>query len=92
LKSLREEKAVVLLPVDEAAAVEIVNSEAVVTVSSEAVVLEVLAEETVNSEVAESASPEVVAPEVLVEIANLEVAEIVGLQHQMILQKNEDSI
>jgi len=92
LKFLQEERAEVLLLEDEVVEEEIANSEAVVTVNSEAVVQEIPAEETGNSEVAENASPEVVDPEVLVEIANLEAAEIASPQHQMILQKNEDRI
>jgi hypothetical protein len=91
-KFLQEERAEVLLLEDEVVEEEIENSEAVVTVNSEAVVQEIPAEETGNSEVAENASPEVVDPEVLVEIANLEAAEIASPQHQMILQKNEDRI
>jgi hypothetical protein len=92
LKFLQEERAEVLLLEDEVVEEEIANSEAVVTVNSEAVVQEILAEETGNSEGAENASPEVVDPEVLVENANLEAAETASPQHQMILQKNEDRI
>ena len=92
LKFLQEERAEVLLLDDAAVAVEIANSEVVVTVNLEVEVLEVLAEVTVNSEEAESASPEVVDPEVQVAIANSAAAVIANRQHQMILQKNEDRI
>ena len=92
LKFLQEERAEVLLLEDEVVEEEIANSEAVVTVNSEAVVQEIPVAETVNSVAVEIARPEVVDPEVLVEIATLEAAVTASPQHKMILQKNEDRI